>query len=97
MNTRTYYVIVCIMHGRSRKIVTHRITSSGQVSLPAEVRKRWATRTVALQDLGDKVIVTPLADDPISAARGALEGRIPPTTKLRVRARKDEAHAEARR
>lgn len=74
-----------------------RITTSGQISLPAEVRRRWATKTVAVEDLGDRVVVRPLPDDPIAAARGALKGRVGPSDALRRRARADEAAAEARR
>jgi hypothetical protein len=75
----------------------HRITTGGQISLPARVRKRWATRLVSVEDLGDHVVVRPLPEDPIAAARGALKGRIGSVDKLRARARKDEAAAEARR
>ena len=75
----------------------HRVTSSGQVSLPAEARRRWGTKTVSVEDLGDRVVFRPLPDDPIEAARGALKGRLASTSELRVRAREDEAAAEARR
>lgn len=73
-----------------------KITSGGQISLPADVRHRWKTRHVRVEDLGDRLVVTPLPDDPIAAARGALEGRIT-SVGLRARARKDEAAAEAQR
>ncbi len=76
---------------------TRKITAGGQISLPAAVRKRWAATTVQVEDLGDRVVVRPLPDDPIAAARGALKGRLPSTAKLRARARKDEAAARARR
>jgi bifunctional DNA-binding transcriptional regulator/antitoxin component of YhaV-PrlF toxin-antitoxin module len=75
----------------------HKITSGGQISLPAAIRKRWQTTSVALEDLGDRVVVTPLPDDPIAAARGALEGRLRSTATLRAAARADETTAEARR
>jgi hypothetical protein len=68
----------------------------GQISLPAEVRRRWNTSVVALDDHGDRVIVRPLPDDPIGAARGAFAGRVGPTEKLRKRAREDEAAARGR-
>jgi hypothetical protein len=42
------------------------------------------------------MIVRPLPDDPIAAARGALKARIP-TEQLRAIARDEEAIAEARR
>ena len=75
----------------------HRITSAGQVSLPARVRRRWGTRRVIVEDLGDRVVLRPLPDDPIAAARGILEGRIAPTEVLRAQAREDERRAEQRR
>ena len=75
----------------------HRITTGGQISLPARVRKRWGTRLVSVEDLGDRVVVRPLPEDPVAAARGALKGRIGAVDELRARARKDEAAAEARR
>jgi len=74
-----------------------KITTSGQVSLPAAARHRWGTKTVAVEDLGDRVVFRPLPDDPIAAARGALKGRLVSTAELRAKARKDEADAEARR
>jgi bifunctional DNA-binding transcriptional regulator/antitoxin component of YhaV-PrlF toxin-antitoxin module len=73
-----------------------KITTGGQVSVPAEVRRRWQTNVVALEDLGDRLVLRPLPPDPIAAARGALEGRIS-SAGLRERARSDEAAAERRR
>jgi hypothetical protein len=76
----------------------YRITTSGQVSLPAAVRRRWKTDAVSIEDLGDRVVIRPLPVDAIAAARGALEGRLrASSSELRSQARKDEAAAEARR
>lgn len=72
-----------------------KVTKGGQISLPADVRHRWGTRHVGVQDRGDHVVITPMPDDPIAAARGALRGRV--TGDLRAIARADEAAAEARR
>jgi bifunctional DNA-binding transcriptional regulator/antitoxin component of YhaV-PrlF toxin-antitoxin module len=74
----------------------HRITTGGQISLPASIRHRWGTRAVSVEDLGDHIVVRPIPDDPVAAARGALKGRVGPSEKLRVRARADELTAEAR-
>ena len=74
-----------------------KITAGGQISLPAVVRRRWQTRSVAVDDLGDHVVIRPLPDDPIVAARGALKGTVGSTAALRARARKDESVARARR
>ena len=51
-----------------------KITTSGQVSLPAPVRKRWGAAQVVIEDHGDCVVVRPLPDDPIAAACGSLRG-----------------------
>lgn len=75
---------------------TARITAGGQMSIPATIRRRWGTRIVALEDLGDRVILRPVPDDPIAAARGAFKGRIASTKRLREIARKDEEAAERR-
>jgi AbrB family looped-hinge helix DNA binding protein len=74
----------------------HRVTSAGQVSLPARVRRRWGTRRVIVEDHGDRVVLRPMPDDPIAAARGALAGRIDRAAALRAAARDDERHAETR-
>jgi AbrB family looped-hinge helix DNA binding protein len=76
---------------------TAKITAGGQISIPAEVRRRWGTARVLIRDDGDELVLRPLPDDPITAARGALKGVIPtPTEKLRERARRDEQIAEDR-
>ena len=74
-----------------------RVTSAGQLSLPARIRRRWGTRRVAIEDLGDSVVLRPIPDDPIGAARGALKGRIPSSETIRARARADERQASERR
>ena len=74
-----------------------KVTSAGQLSLPARIRRRWGTRRVAIEDYGDRVVLRPVPDDPIAAAAGALKGRIPPSNELRERAREDERRAEERR
>jgi bifunctional DNA-binding transcriptional regulator/antitoxin component of YhaV-PrlF toxin-antitoxin module len=74
-----------------------KVTSAGQLSLPARIRRRWGTRRVAIEDHGDSIVIRPFPDDPIAAASGALKGLIPPTEVLRARAREDERHAEERR
>lgn len=74
-----------------------KITAGGQISLPAGVRRRWQTRSVAVEDLGDRVVIRPLPNDPILAARGAMKDRTGFSTALRAKARSDEAAAEDRR
>jgi bifunctional DNA-binding transcriptional regulator/antitoxin component of YhaV-PrlF toxin-antitoxin module len=76
-----------------------RISKGGQISIPAAIRHRWATSTVALEDQGDRVVLEPAPDDPIAAAEGAFAdefGALDPA-RLRREAREDERVAEARR
>jgi bifunctional DNA-binding transcriptional regulator/antitoxin component of YhaV-PrlF toxin-antitoxin module len=75
-----------------------RISKGGQVSVPAEVRRRWKTSRVQLEDLGDSLVIRPLPDDPIAALRGAFAGgEAPRSDDLRRRARAEESAAETRR
>jgi bifunctional DNA-binding transcriptional regulator/antitoxin component of YhaV-PrlF toxin-antitoxin module len=74
-----------------------KITMGGQISLPADVRRRWDTDAVSIEDRGDSVVVRPLPKDPVAAVRGIFAGRIPSTTELRRIAREDELAAERRR
>jgi bifunctional DNA-binding transcriptional regulator/antitoxin component of YhaV-PrlF toxin-antitoxin module len=49
-----------------------KISAGGQISIPSAIRRRWATSRLTLEDLGDRIVLTPAPDDPIAAARGAL-------------------------
>jgi bifunctional DNA-binding transcriptional regulator/antitoxin component of YhaV-PrlF toxin-antitoxin module len=49
-----------------------KISRGGQISIPSSIRRRWGSSTLALEDLGDRVVLRPAPDDPIAAARGAL-------------------------
>jgi bifunctional DNA-binding transcriptional regulator/antitoxin component of YhaV-PrlF toxin-antitoxin module len=82
---------------RSGGTKMHKVTAGGQISLPAAVRSRWRTKNVGVEDHGDHVVVRPLPDDPIAAARGALKGKLAPTAELRRKAREDDSAAEVRR
>jgi bifunctional DNA-binding transcriptional regulator/antitoxin component of YhaV-PrlF toxin-antitoxin module len=75
------------------------ISKGGQISIPAPIRHRWGTSTVALEDLGDRIVLEPAAEDPIAAAEGALAGKLAglDLQELRRAAREDERLAEARR
>lgn len=74
-----------------------KITSGGQISIPAAVRRRWGVSELEIEDLGDRLVLRPAVSDPIEAAFGAFAGRIPPSGSLRAQAREDEAAAEERR
>jgi bifunctional DNA-binding transcriptional regulator/antitoxin component of YhaV-PrlF toxin-antitoxin module len=76
-----------------------RISKGGQISIPAPIRQRWRTSTVALDDQGGRIVLEPAPDDPIAAAEGALAEDFAGANvqELRRRAREDEAAAERRR
>lgn len=75
-----------------------RITRGGQISIPAPIRKRWATSSVTLRDEGGRLVIEPAADDPIAAADGALADDFESvdTNALRRAARSDDAARESR-
>lgn len=73
------------------------VSQNGQVSIPAETRARWQTRQVIVVDLGDRVVMRPLGDDPIGELEGKYRGRGPSTDRARKRARVEEAQRETSR
>lgn len=54
--------------------VTAKVTRNGQVSLPAEIRRRWGAGSVLVIDRGDYAIVRPIPEDVPSALKGAHAG-----------------------
>lgn len=76
-----------------------KITRGGQISIPASIRRRWATSTLTLRDEGGRLVIEPAADDPIAAADGALANDFKgvDTSALRRAARSDDAAGEIRR
>jgi bifunctional DNA-binding transcriptional regulator/antitoxin component of YhaV-PrlF toxin-antitoxin module len=47
-----------------------KVSANGQVSIPAETRARWHTDRVIVVDLGDRVVLRPLAAEPVKELRG---------------------------
>ncbi|MPZ98240.1 MAG: hypothetical protein GEU80_02700 [Dehalococcoidia bacterium] len=74
-----------------------KVSSNGQVSIPAEARSRWRTDRVVVVDLGDRVVMRPLPSKPIDDLRGKYRGRGPSTDRARRHARAEDAAAERRR
>ncbi len=76
-----------------------KISKGGQISIPAPIRHRWGTSMIALEDLGDRILLEPASDDPIAAAEGALAEELGglDVGELRRAAREDEHLAERRR
>ncbi|HUH81410.1 MAG TPA: AbrB/MazE/SpoVT family DNA-binding domain-containing protein [Solirubrobacteraceae bacterium] len=77
---------------------TTKISRGGQISIPSRIRHRWGTSTLALEDLGDRIVLRPAPDDPIAAARGAFAGELSmSSSQLRNAAREADTAAERRR
>ena len=74
-----------------------KVSSNGQVSIPAEVRARWQTDRVVVADLGDRVVMRPLAENPLEALRGKYQSRGPSTDSVRRQERAAEAAADRKR
>lgn len=73
------------------------VSRNGHVSIPAEARARWRAERVVIVDLGDRVVVRPLPDDPVDDLVGRHQGRGPTTDEVRRRSRTDDAAADRRR
>lgn len=71
-----------------------KITASGQVSLPAALRRRWGASTVLVIDKGAYAIVRPLPDDPVAALMGSHAGPGPSAEDARSQARDEDVERE---
>lgn len=75
-----------------------KITSGGQISIPAAVRHRWETGTVTIDDRGDHLIVKPAPDDLIEATYGIFKDYPgPPAEEAMRQLREEERIAEERK
>ena len=73
-----------------------KVSSNGQVSIPADARARWNTEQVVVVDLGDHVVMRPLPADPVASLRGKYRGRGPSTDIARGQGRIDDVADERR-
>ena len=77
------------------------ISKGGQVSIPAEVRHRWRTNRLFIDDRGSELVLRPIPDDPIAAVRGSLAKRSGASEMTsddaRALAREEEAEADTKR
>jgi bifunctional DNA-binding transcriptional regulator/antitoxin component of YhaV-PrlF toxin-antitoxin module len=67
------------------------ISRRGQIVIPRAVRHRWGTTSVAIEDLGNAILIRPVPPDPIGAAIGSLVGRGPDSGASRSIVRIEEA------
>jgi len=73
------------------------ISKGGQVSVPAEVRHRWRTSRVVIEDRGNAIVIRPIPDDPIGAAIGSMRGRSPNTDEVRAIVHEEESAIDEQR
>ncbi|MGD0082208.1 MAG: AbrB/MazE/SpoVT family DNA-binding domain-containing protein [Acidimicrobiales bacterium] len=74
-----------------------KVSSNGQVSIPAETRARWKADRVVVVDLGDRVVLRPLPPEPVAELQGKYRGRGPSSERARRQAQTDDAARERRR
>jgi len=74
-----------------------KVSSNGQVSIPAEARARWNAEQVVVVDLGDRVVMRPLPDDPVENLKGKYRRRGVSSTQTRRQLRIEDAVREGRR
>jgi bifunctional DNA-binding transcriptional regulator/antitoxin component of YhaV-PrlF toxin-antitoxin module len=67
------------------------VSRNGQVSIPAEAGSRWNTRHVIVVDIGDRVVMRPVSDQPVEELEGKYSGRGPTSDQGRRQARRDES------
>ena len=60
-----------------------KVSSNGQVSIPAAVRARWKADEVVVVDMGDWVVMRPRSSDPVGDLIGKDKGRGPTSDELR--------------
>jgi AbrB family looped-hinge helix DNA binding protein len=71
-----------------------KVSSNGQVSIPADARARWHAERVVVVDLGDRVVIRPLPQDPVEPLIGKYRGRGPATEQSRRTARSEDVTHE---
>ncbi|MGH9046846.1 MAG: AbrB/MazE/SpoVT family DNA-binding domain-containing protein [Acidimicrobiales bacterium] len=72
------------------------VSRNGQVSIPAEARARWNVRRVIVVDLGDRVVVRPMSEDPVGELRGKYRGLGPTSDRARREERRDDRVGDRR-
>lgn len=72
------------------------VSRNGQVSIPAEARARWNVRRVIVVDLGDRVVVRPMSDDPVGELKGKYRGLGPTSDRARQQERRNDGTRDRR-
>jgi AbrB family looped-hinge helix DNA binding protein len=72
-----------------------KVTTAGQISLPAEVRRRWGVGRVRITDEGDRLIIEPASENPFEDLIGILAGPGPTYDELKAEDREVELERES--
>lgn len=80
-----------------RSGVPAKVTSSGQISLPAALRRRWGAGRVLVIDRGDYAILRPMPEDIVGFLRGSITPGETNLADIRAEERADEARREESR
>jgi bifunctional DNA-binding transcriptional regulator/antitoxin component of YhaV-PrlF toxin-antitoxin module len=70
-----------------------KVSSNGQVSIPADARARWRADRMLVVDLGDRLVIRPLSEDPVGDLTGKYK-RGPTTDEARRQSREEDAARE---
>lgn len=73
------------------------MTRNGQISLPAELRRRWGSGAVLVIDRGTYAIVRPVPEDVVAVLRGSHAGPGPTSEQARAAERASDQETTARR
>lgn len=74
-----------------------RVTSAGQISLPAEVRRRWGASRVKITDEGGRLVIEPASDNPFEDLIGILAHDGPTWDEMEAEEREAERERELRK
>lgn len=85
------------MYGGGMEPARVRVTTSGQVSLPAALRRRWGAAAVLVIDKGDYAIVRPVPADPVAELQGIRRGDGPRSDEARAADRAVDEEWQTRR
>ncbi len=97
MNYANFHEVSSFSRASMNFMTLTKISSGGQISIPAKIRRRWQTKQLVLEDRGNEIVLHPVPADPISAAAGSLAGGNLDSDQLRAISRADDAAAEQRR
>lgn len=74
-----------------------KVSSNGQVSIPAEARARWNAERVVVVDLGDRVVLRPVTRDQVPRMVGKYHGLGPSADRARREARAEDVESDTRK